>query len=170
MLQQFCSKLRYLRQQHQLTQDELADHLGLVAQGQLSLLERGLRQPSLDVVLATAARFGTTTDYLLNDALPVEAAAPLAKSGVGETSQLRFFGTKLRVLRRSRQMTQTDLALQLAPYTQAHISQLERGISAPSIELVLDLARCFSVTTDYLLLDAIPVDRVSPSAGGSHLP
>ena len=156
MLRYFGDKLRYLRQQYGITQDELADRLKLVAQGQLSLLERGLRQPSLDVVLVTAAQFSITTDYLLDESYPPEAFT-LTSSNISEPSQLRLFGAKLRALRRARHMTQTDLALQLAPYTQAHISQLERGISAPSIELVLDLAHCFNVSTDYLLLDSIPV-------------
>jgi len=42
----------------------------------------------------------------------------------------------------------------------AHISFLESNRKEPSIELLLKIADFFQVTTDYLLNDAIPIERV----------
>jgi transcriptional regulator with XRE-family HTH domain len=164
MLRCFGDKLRYLRQQHRITQNELAQRLGLIAQGQISLLENGRRQPSLSVVVAITSLFGLTTDYLLQDDLPIEVESTYrADDSIVEVQPVRLFAAKLRQLRVQHQLTQIDLMQRIPPYTQAHISQLERGYSEPSIELSLDLARLFQVSTDYLLLDSIPVeDHSSP--------
>jgi transcriptional regulator with XRE-family HTH domain len=159
MLRCFGEKLRYLRQQHSITQIELAESLGLIAQGQISLLENARRQPSLSVVVAIARLFGVTTDYLIQDNLPIEVVSTYrADDSIVEVQPLRLFAAKLRHLRAQHQLTQIDLMQHLPPYTQAHISQLERGYSEPSIELTLDLARLFQISTDYLLLDSIPVE------------
>lgn len=69
------------------------------------------------------------------------------------------FGEKLRTLRLQQHMTQAALARSL--YLQrAHINNLEVGRRAPSLEVILHIADFFSVTTDYLLRDAIPVEPV----------
>jgi transcriptional regulator with XRE-family HTH domain len=70
-------------------------------------------------------------------------------------------------------MHQTELSLQLALRTQAHISLLESGRKEPSIDLVLRIADVFGVSTDYLLRDAIPVnatgsDDAAPQACEGH--
>src|SRR5829696_5428266 len=70
-----------------------------------------------------------------------------------------LFGDKLRELRRARGITQTDLAHQLGLATHAQVSHLETRRSAPSLDVVIRAADCFSVTTDYLLRDTIPIDH-----------
>lgn len=71
---------------------------------------------------------------------------------------LRLFGQKLQYLRRSKQLTQAQLAAQLGTVTQSYISHLEAGRKEPSIEFVLMVADLFHVSLDYLLRDTIPVD------------
>lgn len=66
------------------------------------------------------------------------------------------FATKLRHLRRQQNLTQTQLARQLALTSHTHISHLESGRKSPSLDLVLRVGRYFGVTTDYLLRDSIP--------------
>jgi transcriptional regulator with XRE-family HTH domain len=73
----------------------------------------------------------------------------------------QLFGEKLRLLRRQRGLTQTELARDLDLATHSHVSYLERNRSAPSLDLVLRVANVFSVTTDYLLRDALPIDYSS---------
>jgi len=68
----FGSKLRHLRQQHHLSQIELAQLLGLAAHAHISLLERGRHEPSIDLVIAIAEHFGVTTDYLLWDEIAID--------------------------------------------------------------------------------------------------
>jgi transcriptional regulator with XRE-family HTH domain len=74
-----------------------------------------------------------------------------------------LFADKLRALRRQRRMTQSDLARHLGLASHSHVSYLERGLSAPSLELVIKAAGVFGVSVDYLLRDTIPVDRPIPA-------
>ncbi len=71
---------------------------------------------------------------------------------------LRLVGDKLRYLRRQHRLTQTDLSRHLHLASQAYISDLEAARKIPSLDLVVRIADFFSVTTDYLLRDELPVD------------
>ena len=71
---------------------------------------------------------------------------------------VRLFGQKLQYLRRSKQLTQAQLAAQLGTVTQSYISHLEAGRKEPSIEFVLMVADAFNISLDYLLRDTISVD------------
>jgi transcriptional regulator with XRE-family HTH domain len=68
----FGAKLRQIRQQHGVSQTELAQRLGLAAHAHISLLERAHHEPSIDLVVALADHFGVSTDYLLWDSTPIE--------------------------------------------------------------------------------------------------
>jgi transcriptional regulator with XRE-family HTH domain len=70
----------------------------------------------------------------------------------------RLFGEKLRLLRRRHNMTQVELADQLGLASQGYIANLEAGQEAPSLDLIIRIARVLDVTTDYLLRDTIPVE------------
>lgn len=69
----------------------------------------------------------------------------------------RLFGEKLRTLRRHAQMTQAELARQIDA-KRAHINNLEVSRRSPSLQLIIQVADLFAVTTDYLLRDDIPVE------------
>jgi transcriptional regulator with XRE-family HTH domain len=150
----FGEKLRYLRRQSGITQGELARRLSLASYTHISRLEVDRRTPSLDLVVRIAAVFHQPTDYLLRDAIAVEAATPSSFDAVTlpETTS-RQFGTKLRVLRQRAGWGQTELARKLGLKRRGYISNLEAGRKAPSPELVVQIADLFGVTTDYLLLD-----------------
>jgi transcriptional regulator with XRE-family HTH domain len=70
--QRFSAKLRHLRKQRGMTQDDLARQMSFWTQAHISLLELGGSEPSIEFVLQLADLFQVTTDYLLNDAIPVE--------------------------------------------------------------------------------------------------
>ena len=59
-------------------------------------------------------------------------------------------GMRLSELRKSRRMSQKELAALLSVSVNT-ISLYERGISTPSDEMKLKIARLFSVSLDYLL-------------------
>ncbi|MCD8329551.1 MAG: helix-turn-helix domain-containing protein [Lachnospiraceae bacterium] len=61
----FGAKLKSLRKGSNLTQQQLADRLG-VAKSVVSYYESGNRYPSYDVLVRIARIFHTTTDYLLD--------------------------------------------------------------------------------------------------------
>lgn len=61
---QFGDILAELRQDHKMTQKELAQGLG-VATSSISAYERGTRLPSIDILVDLANFFDVTTDYLV---------------------------------------------------------------------------------------------------------
>lgn len=57
-------KIKYLRTVHNLTQEQLADRLGL-SKSIISAYENSLRYPSYDILIKLASIFHVSTDYLL---------------------------------------------------------------------------------------------------------
>jgi transcriptional regulator with XRE-family HTH domain len=157
----FGQKLRSLRHHHHLTQTELARQLQLATHSHISYLERGLSAPSLDVVVRTADVFGITIDYLLRDTLPLDPPILAPPSASASQPQIHQFGHRLRDMRTHQGMTQTELALRLAPISRAYISMVEAGRKAPSIAFVLLCADLFGVSTDDLIRQAEPTDESS---------
>lgn len=60
----FASRLQTLRKAQGMTQEELAEALNISLE-HLSKMERGKRNPSIDLVVAIACYFHVSTDYLL---------------------------------------------------------------------------------------------------------
>jgi transcriptional regulator with XRE-family HTH domain len=153
----FGDKLRRLRHLRRITQSELAQQLGLEAQSHIAKLEHGVA-PSLDVVVRVAQRLGVSVDYLLRDTISVDAATtslmePTPASGIQPAS----LGAKLRDLRLQHGWSQAELVRQLGLTARSYISNLEAGRKAPSIELVVQIADLFGMTTDALLRDEEPI-------------
>ena len=73
---------------------------------------------------------------------------------------MQRFGEKLRILRTQRGMTLKALALQLGLSAHGYISELESGKKKPTVELVLNVARLFDVSTDQLLKAELDLDKV----------
>lgn len=65
---------------------------------------------------------------------------------------------KIRLLRQQRGMTQVELAHILGIKHQGYISNLEAGRKLPSLDLLVQIADLFGVTTDYLLRDSLPTE------------
>lgn len=61
---EFAERLKELRTQKDLSQQELADRLGL-SNSAISMYERGEREPSLGILEMIADFFGVSTNYLL---------------------------------------------------------------------------------------------------------
>jgi transcriptional regulator with XRE-family HTH domain len=155
----FAERLKYLRRTHNLTQTELAHHLGLAQHGYISNLEAGRKAPSIELVVRIADLFGVTTDSLLRNT-EVEEQQPIHLH-FKQTEPLpspSLFGQKLRYLRLKQNMLQAEAARQLNLARQGYVSNLETGRKEPSLELVVRVAVLFGVTTDYLLRDTIPVE------------
>ena len=63
---------------------------------------------------------------------------------------------KIYKLRKSRGMSQEELAERVGVTRQA-VSKWEMGTSVPELETLVALAKCFGVTTDYLLSEDTPI-------------
>lgn len=72
------------------------------------------------------------------------------KQRISHDPIVELFAAKLRELRRSRGMTQAELARQ-AHVTPTYIGRLENGGAAPGIDLVDRLAKALGTTTHELL-------------------
>ena len=60
----FYPRIRDLREDHDLSQQQVADYLGM-KQPQYSRYERGVRDVPTDVLIRLAKRYNTSTDYIL---------------------------------------------------------------------------------------------------------
>ena len=160
MLRLFGEKLRHTRTRQGLSQSELARQLGLARHTHISHLEAGRRAPSLDFLLSVATILGVTTDYFLFDEIPLDPIL-YAFSQIALTSLPHLLGAKIRQLRVQRGLTQTELMTQLGLTSQGYISKLEAGTKEPSPDLIVAMARLFSVTTEYLLRDDMLVEQVN---------
>lgn len=68
------------------------------------------------------------------------------------------FGEKLRSLRVHYGITLAQLSQILEYHTHSYLSEIESGKKAPTVNLVVKIARLFSVTTDELLKDEMTID------------
>ncbi|MBE6582849.1 MAG: helix-turn-helix transcriptional regulator [Ruminococcaceae bacterium] len=64
MMNNYYPRLRDLREDHDLTQQDVAKYLNM-KQPQYNRYERGLRDVPTDVLIKLASLYNTTTDYLL---------------------------------------------------------------------------------------------------------
>lgn len=60
----FCKKLRETRLKRKLTQQKLADTVGIALRS-YQCYEQGVREPSLDMLVKLADALNVPTDYLL---------------------------------------------------------------------------------------------------------
>ena len=61
-----------------------------------------------------------------------------------------IFGEKLKLLREENALSQRALSKQIG-YSQAAIARWEAGLTIPNIQVLLDFAKFFNVSTDYML-------------------
>ncbi len=60
----FYPRLKDLREDHDLTQTQIAEYLGM-KQPQYNRYERGLRDIPTDILIRLASFYSTSTDYIL---------------------------------------------------------------------------------------------------------
>lgn len=74
---------------------------------------------------------------------------------------LFLLSSKIKMLRENQKLTQADLARKLG-LTRSSINAWEMGLSVPSTNYIVELARLFDVSSDYLLgLDETSTLKVS---------
>lgn len=159
MPQLFGAKLRHTRRLHDLTQSELANALSLASYTYINRLEADQRTPSLIFVVRLAMLFQQPTDYFLRDTIPIEATRTSIIKPLTATEQpMQLLGTKLRELRRQKGWKQTELTRHLGLSHPGYINNLEADRRVPSLDLIVQIANLFGITTDYLTLDVIPIN------------
>jgi transcriptional regulator with XRE-family HTH domain len=69
---------------------------------------------------------------------------------------MKRFGEKLRLLRKRAGLSQAQVADRLG-VNQSHVARIEKGLK-PSVDLILQIADIFGVTTDQLMRDELDLD------------
>src|SRR5438309_1581261 len=90
----------------------------------------------------------------------VRSMAKKRKARIEQAENVRLFAARLRELRRSRGMTQAELARQ-AQITASYVWRLESGGAAPGIDLVDRLASALGTTTHDLLPTSAAPDTLA---------
>lgn len=129
-----CSNLLFLRKRQKLTQEAIAELLGLTQQT-IALYESGDREPTLCNLLRLSKFFDVTTDDLLTKDLR-PAGLMLSKN--------------IKYLRKSNKYRQEDIAAILM-VDRSNISHYEAGEKKPTIESLVNLSEFFGITVDDLL-------------------
>ena len=84
--------------------------------------------------------------------------------------ELFSLSERIKMLREKSGWTQTELAKELG-LTRSGVNSWEMGLSAPSTTYIVELAKCFDVSTDYLLgmskTASIPIDGLSEKQVGA---
>lgn len=75
-----ADRIQQLRKSHGLSQEKLAEHLGVSRQA-VTKWENGQSTPDVDKIIAMSDFFSVTTDYLLKGIVQ-EAAAPASNETV----------------------------------------------------------------------------------------
>lgn len=76
------------------------------------------------------------------------------------------FGEKLQALRKSRGLSQEQMAEVLEVSRQA-VSKWELNASMPDADKIVEISHRFSVSTDYLLKDELEADTAAPVVGAA---
>jgi len=66
-MKRFGEKLRFLREKHGITQQKLAEELGVVSHSFIYKLETGEKRPNVEHAIKVARLFGISLDDLLLD-------------------------------------------------------------------------------------------------------
>lgn len=130
-----AQNLKYLREQKNISQNQMADVLG-ISQSAIGNWEQNHRKPDIEMIIRLAEYFGITLDDLvLRDLRP-----PIPR-----------YSGNIRYLRLKRGMTQEQMGELLGLKNKSSLSLIEAGKSGISVENLEKLADFFSVTLDQLV-------------------
>ena len=93
----FAGRLRLLRREYGLSQQTLADKIG-ISKSSVNMYERGEREPGLETVAALADFFGADADYLLGKSPYKNKNEWLAATGGGAEAPARPAGRRIPML------------------------------------------------------------------------
>ena len=152
--------LRKVRIYNGMTQQELADALGS-SKASISAYEKNKIMPNFTMLIKMAEILNVSTDYLLSfgdehldeiyNISPAGTQADMTGNERARKLSGRFMGIgeQIRELREERELSIQQLADELSlPVTS--IQKYENDTDAPSYGTLLDMARCFDVTTERL--------------------
>lgn len=144
-------RLRYLRKLKNLTQQDLANSLG-INRSTYARYETGDHEADYETLNKLADFFDVSVDYILGR---TDNPSPPSTRRIDRGTTI---GKRLKQLREERQLTLRQLA-QVAHVSHSFISDIEQGRSNPSIETLKALARALGVSLTDLTDDPIPSEK-----------
>ncbi|MBD5560392.1 MAG: helix-turn-helix domain-containing protein [Clostridia bacterium] len=139
-------RIRLLRREHKLSQQELGARLGRT-RNSISQWELGKQIPGIVDIGELCKIFRVSSDYLLGLSNDSREPAWLHHARKGKP---RANLQRLRELRLERRVTQHELAREIGRACST-ISVWEREMQTPAITDISELCRLFGVSSDYLL-------------------
>ncbi len=161
-MSKFSIRLRELRQSKNLSQQKLADLLG-ISKSSINMYERGEREPGLDLLEAIADFFNVDIDYLLgksnisNKALstaeklfPYQNLTPKKYNLLNTKCASIQWHERIKARRIELNMTSKELAnaLGIAP---SSYCQYENGKREPDICKIQAISKILNISLDYLI-------------------
>jgi transcriptional regulator with XRE-family HTH domain len=140
-------QLKLLRENAGLTQEGFANEVG-ISRASVSLYETNRREPELDIVIKLADYFDVSVDILIGRK-PLEQEMHCAGFS-DEKDKINAVATRIKLLRKQKNITQTKMAEDLALGGKSTISSYETGLSTPEIETLIKIAAYFNVSINYI--------------------
>ena len=147
-MEKFHEKLKVLRKEARLTQQEVADFFG-IQQAVYQKWESGNRKPSYENLSMLACIFDVSIDYLLNDYLEISKETFLKLKKEKEEEKKKLFSSRLKELRLQHGISQEELAEQIGIKRNSY-SDWENGKCKPSYEKLEKIADFFEISLDWL--------------------
>lgn len=133
------SKVRALRKKHQYSLEQLGALIDM-SPAYLSEVERGEKIPSFSTIRAITEIFGVPISLF-----------------IGNKRKQSIVGDKLRLARKSRRMTQKDVA-EAAGISPAMVAHLENGKVQASLDTIEKISELLGISVCYLILEQEEVD------------
>lgn len=128
------SKLRYMRESRGLSLEDLSEICD-IALSRLIKYEDGLESPDLEDIKKLSEGLNITIKYFLD-----------------QSNNSKSLGTRLKKVRVDRGLTSTALA-EKANVSAGLISQIESGLTTPTLETLQNIARALNTSPSYFLLE-----------------
>ena len=148
-MEKFHEKLKVLRKKKGLTQQEVADKIG-INRPSYSNWEKGRREPSFENLSMLACIFDVSIDFLLSEYLEISKERYLKfKKEKKEEEKQQVFSVRLKELRLQHGFSQEELAEKIG-IKQNSYSDWENGKCKPNYEKLEKIADFFGVSLDWL--------------------
>lgn len=150
----FSERFKFLRLEKNMTQDDLVESFNkkyntTFNKSTISQYENGKRKPEVDTLENWSDFFNVPVDYLLgyNSSFDLLSDTSIDEYNV---RRIHMFGNQLKKLREEKSLTQNELA-KIFNISPSAVGMYERNKRTPDFNLLIDFAKFFEVSTDYLL-------------------
>lgn len=147
-MEKFHEKLKVLRKEKGLTQQEVAD-LVHVDRVRITNWENGKREPNFENLSMLACIFDVSIDFLLSEYSEISKERYLKF----KRENMSIFPQRLKELRKEKGYTQQQIADEIG-VNRGSYSNWEKGKREPNFETLLKLASILNTTTSYLLVES----------------